>query len=152
MEYVGEMQYRFVACTSYRFHQVYLDAFGGEALTSIVNAVVSVSCTAMFLDSAEEPDCHKQEVAIFNKAAKEGKLEILIWGVDSGYKLNAILDEDTIAYAALNGHLEMVKYLRKLHIPMPWHARTCRYAAENGHLELLKWVRANQCPWDEWTC
>ena len=28
--YVGEGQYRFVACTSYRFHQVHLESFGNE--------------------------------------------------------------------------------------------------------------------------
>ena len=32
--YVGQMQYGFVACTSYRFNQVCLEAFAGETLTS----------------------------------------------------------------------------------------------------------------------
>ena len=65
--YVGEENYRFVACTSYRFHQVYLDAFGGEALTSIRNAAVSVSCAKLCLDT-EEPE------ALFETAARDGKL------------------------------------------------------------------------------
>jgi hypothetical protein len=52
---IGEMQYRFVVGTSERFHQVYLDTFGGETLTSMKHAVASVSCAAMCLHS-EEPD------------------------------------------------------------------------------------------------
>jgi len=28
---------------------------------------------------------------------------------------------------------------------------TCGNAAMNGHLELLKWARLNSCPWDERT-
>ena len=51
--YAGEKQYRFVACTSYRFHQVCLETFGGKALTSIKNSLVSVSCAELYLDSVE---------------------------------------------------------------------------------------------------
>ena len=113
------MQYGFVACTSDRFHQVYRETFGNETLTSIRNATVSVS-------------------------ARGGKLDILKWGKESGYDLkNMFNDERTIAGAALNGHLEVVKYLRTLGIS--WSSDTCSNAAENGHLELLKWARANGC-------
>jgi hypothetical protein len=33
----------------------------------------------------------------------------------------------------------------------PWNEDTCAYAAKGGHLEVLKWARANGCPWDEKT-
>ena len=55
-----------------------------------------------------------------------------------------------IADAALNGHLEVVIYLRQLELP--WNEQTCRNAAMKGHLDLLKWCRANKCPWDAETC
>ena len=142
--YIGEMQYGFVACTSDRFHQVYLDTFGGEALTSFRNAAVSTSCAKLCLDSAERPK------ALFDTAARDGKLDVLKWGDKSGYDLMHLLDEDTIAVAALNGHLEVVQYLRTLGIS--WNGHTCHNAAKNGHIELLKWVRANGCPWSSWTC
>jgi hypothetical protein len=74
-----KINYRFVACASDRFHQVYLDTFGGEALTSIECAVASVSCAALCLHS-EEPGCDSRVVSIFNRAAKEGKVEILKFG------------------------------------------------------------------------
>ena len=144
--YVGKRQYRCVACASDRFHQVYLDTFGGEALTSFKSAVASVSCAAKCLDLEEELGCNSHAESIFKTAATQGKLDVLIWGVDSGYELNTILDEDTIVYAALNGHLEVVKCLRKLDLPIPWKVWTCTNAAKNGHLNLLKWARANQCP------
>ena len=79
-----------------------------------------------------------------------GKLDVLKWGEESGYELDEILDEDDIADVALNGHLEVVKYMRKLGVS--WNEDTCSNAAKNGHLELLKWCRANQCQWNEETC
>ena len=41
--YVGEKQYGFVVCVSDRFHDVYIDTFRGETLTSISSAAVSQS-------------------------------------------------------------------------------------------------------------
>ena len=155
--YAGEKQYRCVACVSYIFHQVYLDTFRGgavtsfkrETLTSFKRAVASVSCAAVRLDS-EEPGCDNHAVSLFRTAATEGKLEILIWGEESGYDLKHLLGERTMSKAALNGHLEVVKYLRQLDIL--WDRWTCRNAALNCHLKLLKWCRANHCPWESWTC
>jgi hypothetical protein len=89
--YTSEKQYGFIACTSYRFHQVYLDTFGGGALTSFKGAVASVSCAAVCLDS-EDPGCDSHARSLFNRTAEEGKVEILIWGEESGYDL---LDENT---------------------------------------------------------
>jgi len=159
-QYVGEMQYGFVACTSHRFYEQYLDTFN-DTITSYENAVHSVSCAAVCLQS-DEPRCDSRAKVLFRTAALEGKLEILIWGEESGYELKKLLgyrvnsvhaprkNQNIIAYAASNGHLNVVKYMRKLGIA--WDERTCRFAAMNGHIELLKWARANQCPWSFWTC
>ena len=147
--YVGKKKYRFVACTSCSFHQVYLDTFQGEALTCIKSSVASVSCAALCLHS-EEPGGDSHALLLFKTATIEGKLEILIWGEESGYELHTILHRYIIARVALKGHFEVVKYLRQLEIP--WGASTCSKAAKIGHLELLKWARAHQCPWNEDTC
>ena len=174
-QYVGEMQYGFVACTSHRFYEQYLDTFN-DTITSYKNAVRSVSCAAFCLQSDEphcyssffglETHCCSRANILFRTAALEGKLEILIWGEDSGYELKKLLgyrvgsreysihpprnNQNIIAYAARKGHLNVVQYMRKLGIG--WDERTCRFAAMNGHLELLKWCRANQCTWDDRTC
>jgi len=65
--YVGEKQYGFVACISYRFHQVYLETFRDETSTSINNAVVSVPRVQLCLGT-ERPNgnthaknCSKQQ-------------------------------------------------------------------------------------------
>jgi len=147
--YTGEKQYGFIACVSDRFRQVYLETFGGETLTSIKNAAVSPSRAELCLDM-EGLNNNARAGPLFQAAASNGKLDILKWGEESGYELDNILDKDGIAVAALNGHLEVVKYLRKLGIP--WNVGTYSNAAKNGHLELLKWCRANQCPWNEMTC
>jgi len=31
----------------------------------------------------------------------------------------------------------------------PWNEKLCAYAAANGHLEVLKWAREHGCPWQE---
>ena len=147
--YMGEKQYGFVACVSDRFHHVCLDTFGGEALTSIRSAAVLLSLAELCLDT-EGLYCNIRAGPLFRAAVSDGNLDVLKWGETSGYELDKILDKDEIADAALHGHLEVVKYLRKLGIS--WDESTCSHAAKNGHLELLKWCRANQCPWNVWTC
>jgi len=112
-EYIGEMQFRFVACTSYRFHQVYIDTFGGETLTSMENILASECCTAVYLDS-NEPGSDIRAKKLFNIAAEEGKHDILIWGEENGYDLVDMLDVDSISNASLNGHFEVVRYLLDL--------------------------------------
>ena len=48
------------------------------------------------------------------------------------------------AYAALNGHFEILKWAREN--GCPWNEYTCSNAAKNGHFEILKWARENGCP------
>ena len=138
--------YGFVACVSDRFNHVYLDTFG---VTSIKSAAVSPSRAELCLDT-EGSYYNTRTGPLFQAATSNGKLDVLKWGQDSGYELDNMLDENGIANAVLNRHLEVVKYLRKLGIS--WNERTCSNAAMNGHLDLLKWCRANQCPWNVRTC
>ncbi len=149
-EYVGEGQYVFVVCTSYRFHQVYLETFGYKTSTTFRNATVSVSCAKLCLAATTTERPKAAQCLLFNTAARDGKLNILKWGTDSGYDLKNVLNARTIANAAFNGHLEVVQYLRTLGISR--NAGTCAHAAYNGYLVLLKWTRANDCPWDERIC
>jgi len=121
--YVGEKQYSFVACVSDRFHHVYLDMFRGETVTSIRSAAVSPSRAELYLGMEGSNNNTTRAGPLFRAAASYGKLAVLEWGEESGYELDNILDEDGIAVAALNGHLEVVKYLRKLGIS--WNEDTC---------------------------
>ena len=34
----------------------------------------------------------------------------------------------------------------------PWDELTCKWAAGNGHLKVLQWLRENGCPWDKEDC
>ena len=102
--YVGEMQYGFVACVSCRFHQAYLEMFENETMTSIENAVLSVSCAKLCLDT-ERPDCNSRAKLLFQTAASDGKLEVLKWGQGSRYELKSMLEEGDIADAAFYGHM-----------------------------------------------
>ncbi|ATZ80151.1 ankyrin repeat domain-containing protein [Bodo saltans virus] len=53
-------------------------------------------------------------------------------------------------YAAINGHLECLKYAHEN--GCPWDSNTCLQAAGNGHLECLKYAHENGCPWNMLTC
>ncbi|MDB9925065.1 ankyrin repeat domain-containing protein [bacterium] len=63
------------------------------------------------------------------------------------------LDERLCRFAARNGHLEVLKWLRASGCPWSNGSKgTCAAAARGGHLEILQWARENGCPWDEKTC
>lgn len=53
-------------------------------------------------------------------------------------------DEWTCAFAALNGHLDVLKWAREN--GCPWSQMTIAYAEDRGHLEVLQYARANGCP------
>ena len=53
-------------------------------------------------------------------------------------------DSYTCSFAALNGHLEVLKWAREN--ACPWDSYTCSYAVANGQLEVLKWLEENNCP------
>ena len=51
--------------------------------------------------------------------------------------------------AAVNGHLEVLKWLHEK--GAPWNENACYYAAFNGHLETFKWLLVNGCHCSEST-
>ena len=54
--------------------------------------------------------------------------------------------------AALNGHLECLKYLRE-EVKAPWDLGTATLAAENGHLHILEYlVERKYDKYDECAC
>ena len=81
------------------------------------------------------------EVALMNK------LEYLVWAREVK---NCDCDWRTIAFAARQGNLAMVKYCVDNGCPMDEVA--CLFAAENGHLDVLKYLHENDCPWDSRAC
>ena len=60
-------------------------------MTSIESVLASVPYAAVCLHSEELLGCDIHRVPLSNRAAIEGKLEILIWGEDSGYELGTML-------------------------------------------------------------
>ena len=103
--YVGEKQFSFVACTSYRFRHVYLESFGIE--TFIRNALVSVSCSQLYLDMDRSGN-NTRAIQLFQIATSEGQLGLLKWGQESGFEIHIMLGSNAMANAALNGHLKVV--------------------------------------------
>ena len=121
----------------------------------------------------EEKKCEWDSGAI-NVAAYQGNLEMVKYCVANECPIN----EYACAYAAENGHLECLKYLRE-DVKAPWdwetayfaaqnghlhileylverkydeyHALSCVYAARNGHLDCLKYLREPaKAPWNYW--
>ena len=68
-------------------------------------------------------------------AAYRGNLEMVKYCVAN----ECPIDEDACAFAAFNGHLECLKYLRE-EVKAPWDSHTATWAAENGHLHILEYL------------
>lgn len=82
-------------------------------------------------------------------AAVRGDIATLELARGAGCKLE---DVWLCNMAALNGRLDVIKWLRAQDPPCPWEGRTCLYAASNGYLEALQWMVAAGCPWDSVAC
>ena len=66
-----------------------------------------------------------------------------------GLRMNRVLfncpwNTTTCANAALNGHLDILRWAHRN--GCPWNTLTCANAALGGHLEVLRWARENGCP------
>ena len=83
-------------------------------------------------------------------AAWKGYLQVFekYWSQGPQEKLSQLWDENNCRWAALYGHLELVKWLRAK--GCPWGTRTSSCAAIGGHLDVLQWIRSQDppCPWD----
>ena len=90
---------------------------------------------------------------MWTAAAWTGRREVIQWSLARGLGSWQPTPPGALRLtqaAALQGHLEMLQWLRER--GCPWDERTCAAAACGGHLALLRWARANGCPWDDRTC
>jgi len=71
-------------------------------------------------------------------AMKQYRLEGEPWNIDDG-------GGEEIAMAALNGHLDCIKYAYENGCKL--HALSIIMAAMNGHLDCLKYLHEKGCPW-----
>ena len=95
----------------------------------------------------EEKNCDWDEVTIY-MAASQGNLEMVKYCVANECPIDAFACE----YAAENGHLEVLKYLRE-EVKAPWDWGTATRAAENGHLHILEYlVERKYDEYDEFAC
>ena len=70
-----------------------------------------------------------------NVAALRGNLEMVKYCVAN----ECPIDRRACAFAASEGHLECLKYLRE-EVKAPWDSRTASWAAERGHLHILEYL------------
>ena len=82
----------------------------------------------------EEKKC-EWNVGTMNAAAEQGNLEMVKYCVAN----ECPVDERACAFAAENGHLECLKYLRE-EVKAPWDKSTATFAAQNGHLHILEYL------------
>jgi len=66
-------------------------------------------------------------IQLFQIAASEGQLGLLKWGQQSGFNMHIMLGSNAMANAALNGHIEVMKYPRMLGFLLD--SRACSNAA-----------------------
>jgi hypothetical protein len=95
----------------------------------------------------EEKKCKWDEGTI-TAAAYQGNLEMVKYCDANECPIN----EYACAYAARNGHLEVLKYLRE-EAKAPWYSVTASWAASNGHLHILEYlVERKFDKFDRWAC
>jgi hypothetical protein len=95
----------------------------------------------------EEKKC-KWDHNTIQTAARQGNLEMVKYCVANECPINTW----SCAYAALNGHLECLKYLHE-EAKAPWSSRTASWAASNGHLHILEYlVERKYDRYDEYAC
>ena len=70
-------------------------------------------------------------------------LKVLQVAISNGY----ICDERTLAYAAGNGQLETVEWLRE--IGCPWDDEVFQAAVNGGHVDVIEWLELHDCPLPE---
>ena len=81
-------------------------------------------------------------------AAEQGNLEMVKYCVAN----ECPIDEDACACAAINGHLECLKYLRE-EAKALWDSGTASRAAQNGHLHILEYlVERKYDQFNEYAC
>jgi len=95
----------------------------------------------------EEKQCEWDEGTI-HRAAEQCNLEMVKYCVAN----ECPNDEWACAFAAENGHLECLKYLRE-EVKAPWGSATAAWAAKNGHLHILEYlVERKYDKYDEYAC
>jgi hypothetical protein len=82
------------------------------------------------------------------KAADQGNMEMVKYCVAN----KCPMDEGACGFAAKNGHLGILKYLRE-EVKTPWDWHTARMASENGHLHILEYLFERKYDhYDEYEC
>jgi len=77
-----------------------------------------------------------------------GSIEMLEFAIDKRNKNKYVINEQTTYYL---GNVEMFEYMKNNYSEIENTEYTFAYAALNGNLENMKWLKENCCPWDEET-
>jgi len=119
------------------------DPFRVERMSSISTLEIAWENQSFWVGNLDfDLDCN--EIRFCREVAKTNKLKLLKWARE---EKKCAWDEETIAKAADQGNIKMVKYCVVNGCPVDEMACVC--AAKNGYLRILKYLREEaKAPWD----
>jgi hypothetical protein len=153
--YVGDYQYRFVACVNHLFYNAYTTVFPKKRTSKRCNVIDTIPIAQIYVQEIGTIKSVKQckiiKEMVLNLAAKYGDMNIAHIFHEYHINIKPIDERAICARAALHGNDRSLQLLRTVHL-CQWDGFTCANAALNGHLHVVQYAHNNGCKWDGWTC
>ena len=104
--------------------------------------------TSKLCENIEFNKINKDELKCFKIKNFCGSISMLEFATDKRNKNKHVINKKTTYYL---GNIEMFEYIKNNYRNVKFTSDTFAYAALNGNLENMKWLKENGCYWDEWT-
>jgi hypothetical protein len=140
-----------MGCTVWSFRGIAVVACPESSLSVAARGVFRRHLAVLQWARSQNPPCPWDKARCIENALRSYRFEVLQW-LHSETRLSTFLwgNSNLYEYAAKDGRIDMIAWLRSRDPPVPWDATVCATIAAKGHLQVLQWVRSQNppCPID----